>query len=249
MSDSLATKYVLTCPGCQKRFQLLDAAILGKRATCKSCKAPFLVDGSVLTKFEPEDMPKPKEPIVESTSSEIVTDSPAHSNIALTHDQLFGSFAKDIKPFVLIGGLVAIVFMIIWVSDWQSNTRYFPAMWTLQILLCVVVPLAYGLKKHLRFGCFALMPILWIYTARNAQITRRWEKNEISYVDSEWRYSGTVFHQYRSSADFSMSGDISESGRMHGKWTFISYKPLYSEDMYYWYGDKVTEGEFRLRSK
>jgi hypothetical protein len=55
-------KFVLTCPGCAKRFQLLDKAVLGKRVTCKACKAPFVVDGSVLTEFKTVDLPKPKPP-------------------------------------------------------------------------------------------------------------------------------------------------------------------------------------------
>lgn len=55
-------KFVLTCPGCSKRFQLLDKAVFGKRVTCKACKAPFIVDGSVLTEFKTVDLPKPKHP-------------------------------------------------------------------------------------------------------------------------------------------------------------------------------------------
>lgn len=104
MSDSSATKYVLTCPGCQKRFQLLDAAILGKRATCKSCKAPFLVDGSVLTDFAEKDLPKPK--ILSEESIQVQTQPPLEQNgqasLRLTRPLIIA--------FVLVAFLLATTF-------------------------------------------------------------------------------------------------------------------------------------------
>lgn len=60
MSDSPSAKYVLTCPGCQKRFFLPNNSILGKRVTCKSCKAPFIVDGGVLAEFAEYELPANK---------------------------------------------------------------------------------------------------------------------------------------------------------------------------------------------
>lgn len=54
MSDSPSTSFVLTCPGCHKRFLLKSNSMLGKRATCKSCGAPFVIDGTVLAQCEPD---------------------------------------------------------------------------------------------------------------------------------------------------------------------------------------------------
>jgi hypothetical protein len=72
MSDSPSTSFVLTCPGCQKRFLLKNANMLNKRATCKSCGAGFLVDGSVIVECESKDIPPFKQkPWPERTEFEI----------------------------------------------------------------------------------------------------------------------------------------------------------------------------------
>jgi hypothetical protein len=258
MSDPQTAKYVLTCPGCQKRFQLLNDTIFGKRATCKSCKAPFIVDGSVLTRFEPEDLPKPKEtplvvePIV--ISSDVKTLPPTHPSADFLDFvfELARNVRKGMVKPVLIVSLLVILVLMLAVSEWESNGRYFLGMWTLQTLLLGILPFVFGIKKPWRIGFFVLIPLLWIYTARNAQVKRRWKDNETWYIDSEWRYSGNVFHQYHSEKDalgLSAEGGVSESGKKHGKWTYTILKPFRNEEHYYWYGDKVTEGEFRLRSK
>lgn len=49
MSETQAAKkMLLTCPGCQKRFQVTGSNLLGKRATCKTCAASFIVDGGCI---------------------------------------------------------------------------------------------------------------------------------------------------------------------------------------------------------
>lgn len=50
MSETASQKkMLLTCPGCQKRFQVTGDKLLGRRATCKSCGAGFIVDGGCIS--------------------------------------------------------------------------------------------------------------------------------------------------------------------------------------------------------
>ncbi len=273
-------KFVLTCPGCAKRFQLLDRSIFGKRVTCKACKAPFFVDGSVVTDFKPSDMPlaKPNQSLDSSRSvdsgSEIETTVETHAPLqpALEVDSKSIRIVKSCYRFVrnfivdckkaLAGsntfGIRLLILLPIFVGmglvyEHENNTRYFLLMWSLQLMLCTAtgwVLACKNLRVILIFACMS--PLLWIYTARNAEVKRRWQKEGISYVDSEWRYSGTVYHQYFSGkelSDLSAEGYVSESGKKHGKWTYTIVQPYFQEDQFYWYGEKVTEGEWHLRNK
>lgn len=44
--------------------------------------------------------------------------------------------------------------------------------------------------------------------------------------------------------DFFLGGPLSESGKWHGKWTYTSFDPFYSESSWYWYGEEVSEGRW-----
>lgn len=50
---------------------------------------------------------------------------------------------------------------------------------------------------------------------------------------------------------WSVEGYVTPSGKRHGKWSIFEFgkgHPAIYQDVWYWYGDEVSEGEFVLRS-
>lgn len=272
-------KFVLTCPGCAKRFQLLDKAIFGKRVTCKACKAPFFVDGSVVTEFKPADMPmaKPKQSIDssdsvsrESTPATIIQNIEeiepalkvvcADTGTVNSTNGFLKNFIVDCKQ-ALAGsntfGLRMIVLLPILicmglVNQLENTGIYFLSMWSLQIVFCLAcgwVISHKSLQTILLVGCLA--PVLWVYAARTAHFEVNWQSQKgVDVTDSKWRWGNKVFHRrIYIPGDFSTEGPIADSGSVHGKWKTLTYKPVNLETEYFWYGEKITEGEWHLRNK
>lgn len=59
---------------------------------------------------------------------------------------------------------------------------------------------------------------------------------------SRWGNQPTYLRIYAN--DFSMYGPLSPSGKFHGYWTYIDSETFQDESWWYWYGERVTEGDF-----
>lgn len=243
-------KFVLTCPGCQKRFQLLDGSILGKRVTCKSCKAPFLVDGGVLTEVAEKDLPKPKEPIKQQAHIEQQF-LPALSTI-IKQPFLDSTLKAILGTFLKISLLLIPIFAGV-CTELKSNAAYFLGMWTCQLAL-VLIPIVFRAKRTWVVAVACAVPFLWIYTARNAQSMTFWKaKDGTSYTDTCWRWNGAITYRSYHGKDFMKDlhceGGMSESNKPHGKWKYTCFEPFWKKEVWYWYGEEITEGEWHLRNK
>jgi hypothetical protein len=272
-------KFVLTCPGCAKRFQLLDKAVFGKRVTCKACKAPFIVDGSVLAEYEPADLPKPKATEVmdslkpdaasssegrEGRSFELI-ENPTQSvsptmNVDESPKKFYKEFFGDCRnvlsdlnmPGTRLLILIPIGIGMSLVNEFENHAFYFISMWILQLVFCAACGwvLAYNNRRTILI-CACIAPVLWVDTARTAFVYRFEKQLDYRITESIWRLGGWKFHEsiVDTKSHASMEGPVSESGKKHGEWETVLLNPFSKTKEYYWYGEKVTEGEWYLRNK
>ena len=82
---------------------------------------------------------------------------------------------------------------------------------------------------------------------KTATYVHRWETEEYSYFDTTKR-SGRIMDRRMWPKDGNIltgyaSGPMSESEKRHGKWS-IGYK-----DVWYFYGEEVTEAEWHRSNK
>ena len=79
------------------------------------------------------------------------------------------------------------------------------------------------------------------------------------YRDTHKRWSGRITYRVltmctgtsfkeRLTPD-SFEGPLSPSGKPHGHWVQTTWSPYQRTDEWYWYGEKITEGEWHLRNK
>ena len=74
---------------------------------------------------------------------------------------------------------------------------------------------------------------------------RRWGRRLVyRWVAS---YDGNTTEDYW--AAFHSQGRMSASGRPHGPWQMNCYNPPYAKDVWFWYGEEISEGEWHLRNK
>lgn len=117
--------------------------------------------------------------------------------------------------------------------------------------------------------CFGTLALY----VRNDCYVRRWDAkvqgNKTWYSDWRHRWSGRLYlrrlHSITDNGTWYASGGFSESGKMHGHWEhsvlspddptvweFRGYKGskyMLARDVWYWYGEEITEGEWHLRNK
>ena len=96
------------------------------------------------------------------------------------------------------------------------------------------------------------------YNVANMTRTSTWFDDDglTMYVDQYGRWNKTVQHReitkHTETLDLisRAAGPMSESGQPHGQWEITIYEPnFHSETVFFWYGDSVSEGEWRTRSK
>lgn len=79
---------------------------------------------------------------------------------------------------------------------------------------------------------------------------------ESSYED--WIYRASGEHSYRKHwmtkrgeflREYSAEGPFVGTGKQHGHWTSFTWEGRKLEHLWYWYGEKITEGEWHLRNR
>lgn len=100
--------------------------------------------------------------------------------------------------------------------------------------------------------------VVWIaFSAayiQTASIVVEWtsENGEFHFTDTESWFGNVVRRVARSTKSAShqlrCEGDVSESGKAHGLWRCVSPSGE-SAKLWFWYGEKISEGEWHLRNK
>lgn len=104
------------------------------------------------------------------------------------------------------------------------------------------------------FAIVAVIAVLWIsWKVTSDFYIETWTNTFGDQVEDRFRAWGNV-HIRRdvsfSDRSGSMSGPMSPSGKPHGAWV-VTYLELGKPDeqIWYWYGDRISEGEWHLRNK
>ena len=69
------------------------------------------------------------------------------------------------------------------------------------------------------------------------------------YVDFCRRGSDQPYYRRGHSGGSSVRGGFSKSGKQHGQWELYDLQARERTLVWYWYGERVSEGEFRLREE
>lgn len=89
-----------------------------------------------------------------------------------------------------------------------------------------------------------------------------WVHDNVRYTDTYKRWGGQhiyrVLHafetpeaaaEWRGIPNWSARGPITETGKVHGKWSYTYWKPdFHIETKFFWYGEEISEGEWHLRN-
>ncbi len=133
----------------------------------------------------------------------------------------------------------------------------------------------FGMKTFCCAAPVMILAALLIYAPRdsyedkwtNTEDNTPWDEEDdaitrYSYRDTCSRWTGKMTHRrlsvrrYKNGEGTSwtvVSGPMSDSGKCHGKWKTLFLRPLDfgnpAKTEWYWYGEKISEGEWHLRNK
>lgn len=225
----------IPCPHCGAKLVLADDAV-GKQKRCPKCRGAVRARVSAISVNDAEESDPPPEP-----------DAAEHKTTAgLSWDEIAGRI-------IVAAGVIAAPFL--WFSP--------PSLWAwlggdVLIWLCSGL-VVYRLWQRLRFrGAVpaAVVTGLAVTIAfhRTARFMEVWEaESGTRYTDWMLR-SRTIYYremwigELGEKGSMHIEGPMSSSNKPHGHWTGFVWGGE-DVDRWYWYGEEVTEGEFRLRSR
>ncbi len=233
------------CPDCRTILKT-NADRAGQRTHCPSCRCAVQVPNCT---FYVEPSPPP-------VSAPAVL--PAGGRLTIPRKKTLAERLTEIVPFLpyvglICGGAVAL-------SLWETPPSL---LWLLSYVavVCVAVSAAYIVQNHWRrwrravwvATLFVTPLLIWGYykTATYAVIWES-ESNDARYVDTYTRERRIVERLilFHSGSIWIASGGFSDSGKLHGKWSYLMRDGgLAEESVWYWYGEEVSEGEWHLRSQ
>lgn len=221
--------FTFLCPFCNSEIRVPVAAV-GKSGTCKKCRNKVIVPKRV-------SMPAPTQPTVP-----VMDPRPFES-------------VKRQSPAVPIGSVLLGSGVFGWA--WFAADEVYPldyagiliAATGACILLCLVTRFFVALIVA---SAAFIGGVVWY--ASNDLVTDNWSNEQIEYSDRVLRFGriirtrSMVTHNEAGEKAAQWSGEMSESGKPHGKW-HITYFPSYdSRDLWFWYGEEITEGEWHTRT-
>jgi hypothetical protein len=94
-----------------------------------------------------------------------------------------------------------------------------------------------------------VLVVWWSYSLVDCYDDRWTSENGTRFVDSR-RRSGALYERYALFPDNGFAhGPMTETGKLHGQWTYSTLGTIGLKTRWYWYGEEITEGEWHLRNK
>jgi hypothetical protein len=236
-----------SCTNCGKRVQAPDLAV-GKKAECPQCKTINKVP--VPDGFD-QLLPPP------------IVPPPAITPAEPKPPRKLPSW-EDLAPIVWKTTLaVSIVGFLITVRTPPGPLVF----WHYVGLMVAVGLIAYKLVKRFKpywsiwiaIGAAIVAANLW---SRWDYAIEHWTKpsdgrdGTYHYTDYIYRGNDSPFYRsmyvfWKNGGYYSAEGEFSESGKQHGKWHSHSFEDESSSstDIWYWYGEPITEGDWHLRNQ
>lgn len=222
-----------TCPRCGKTYRLKPGTFVP--ACCRRCKTAAQPTTSPASPWSiPPDPPQ------------LEKDPPADRTPPLK------SRASAPAAFYLLASVCVLPGLLLWASG------MFPISYFGILLAGYGVTLVAATRWRQRKrtvwiagGALTLVAALW-YGARDTYTDSRLV-GDIVRTETHRRWTGRPLHAhlFRHRPFASMGGPVSASGKQHGHWTGrieVDGKEL-PVDLWYWFGDVVTEGEWHLRNR
>jgi hypothetical protein len=104
-------------------------------------------------------------------------------------------------------------------------------------------------SRVIGWGGMAMIVGLFIIWSRYDFYTERNTLEGGGFIDFYMRRgSHHAFYKYIDNGTI-LEGPCSASGKPHGKWKQIIWVPFSHNELYYWYGEEISEGEWHLRNK
>ncbi len=245
------------CPHCGHAMKAPDDAA-DKVAACAKCKTDVVI---------------PRESVVEAPRPKRVPVPPAPAaSLPVQWPEIEPPPRRQRKRRVAkIARIILLACRIAWPFVWQ----FFYASAVIFLAFFALVQWIEPPSPYWLIGYLGIVAVTWqtrdvlyrFLSVRNSRIvvallclialwsyhrTARYSiyRNEGIYESRTdyWR-SGVPYHKsiFAKDSSFFESGPVSESGQPHGCWN-TRYGSLNEQD-WYWYGEKVTEGTWRLREK
>ena len=274
----------ICCPNCNREFNVPESAG-GKRATCKCGTKLRVPSPKQATppNIPPEPETNPLQP--GAKKQVIAFCSLFLSYLLLHVDGIQEAWRQPgAKKQVIAFCSLSLSFLLLQVDAFQEAWGP-KALSNYVAIVLFMVSVAIWTSFRFRWSWIAasLIGVVWLYYyGRSDYYLEVWQSSTNSkhvYQDKYWRWGNrnmrrrfitfestdeateAVDHAKRHIGNVYgleqdvVSGELTESGKMHGKWTTKIHDPsnryriLGESYEWYWYGEKVSEGEFVLRSK
>jgi len=250
------------CPHCDEIYMTLESSI-GKKATCKSCGTRFDIvtcvpRPSVTAKFAP----------VKKNNPDRATKGVNVWRCFLLHSST--DWEKH-YPDYFVAALVLSVTLAPLAAISARESRSTAGIFAYPLLMFTAY-CAYRLVR-LRTGksrpilLFTIAGAVMIVWGRYDNVESRRQDQSTVYLDRYNRWTGN--HLFRTLIEYdspehaqslswmhrrwTYDGPMAGTGKPHGHWTMTHYNnsgfPIAFADQFYWYGDKITEGEWHLRNR
>lgn len=243
--ELIAMPIQFQCPRCGKPVQAPDTTI-GKKARCPHCGNISRVpapDG-----FEPILQP----PIVKPAP--IATDSPKPAR-RLPSWVRIPSYSW--RFWLVVSALAFVLTIRTPPSSWVL-VHYLGLMFAVGLLVARIVQPKFP-QWEKRIALAAAFVVAWLWWRTDYYIAF-WEKEDdfsrASYTDYIYRGNYRPFYRklisnVKDVGTEYTEGAMTETGRLHGHWhsTVFSDSGMRSGDDWYWYGERISEGEWHLRNK
>lgn len=256
---------IVTCPNCSARGKAPDK-LRGKRVKCSRCQTLINVSTFVPADDPPDEEP-PDEPEPESERLPLPAASadedpmravrPRRNYARILAGEVWGYRTGIARTALVVTCVLATIYALgcrFMTRDWWliGHVSIIAAVASIGLFLRTIYPWRWIWLGPLTF---AIAIGLVVLNHETATYTSHWENEEkVSFKDEYFR--GAEFPFYRSASKltddefWTAEGPMSDSGRMHGKWTFWNLRnDARTQPKWYWYGEEITEGEWHLRNK
>lgn len=128
----------------------------------------------------------------------------------------------------------------------------------LAVAAALVARLPEGTRPYVIVGGIATAFLLVFLWGRVDRYSEHWVDDEgpgrASFTDWRWRSGGDIYYRAAWVSDdnglsYIAEGPMSASHKQHGEWDYEFFGDEHrSEKKWYWYGERITEGEWHLRN-
>lgn len=253
------------CPQCQTEYDLSQECE-GKKARCGRCNLKSIVT------FETTGPMAQPAMLMETSDARFVPVRDANLVDVtellpepITKAPTPWRFSKVIMPWL---NLLIAIGLISWAcfANCDSNVLAlfcYPSITLVAIGSCVKFfgRISPNSMKALTIGLTVASLILW---GRNDTVTYRESRIEddgqsrIDIEEKNWRWTGAPKERMvrlwsKKDSVFDLDawfhGPIAGTGKRHGEWAIVTWKPYSSTSKFYWYGEEVSEGEWHKLSR